>query len=141
MPITVRRFAPDEWRAYRELRLRALVESPESFGSTHAREVSRSDQEWEARLREGVKAEAQLPLVALSDDVPVGLAWGRQDANDASVAHLFQVWVAPEARARGIGRLLLDAVIGWAKTRSVRAIRLGVTPSHPAALRLYRRAG
>lgn len=137
----VRRFAPDEWRTYRDLRLRALAESPDAFGSTHEREVCRSDQEWEARLREGAGDDAQLPLVALSDAVPVGLAWGRQDRDDAGVAHLFQVWVAPEARARGIGRLLLDAVIEWAKARGVRAIRLGVTPSHPAALHLYRRVG
>ncbi|MHB0948381.1 MAG: hypothetical protein ACYC4J_04895 [Gemmatimonadaceae bacterium] len=33
-----------------------------------------------------------------------------------------------------MARLLLDTVIGWAKTRGVHMIRLGVTPRHPAAL-------
>jgi ribosomal protein S18 acetylase RimI-like enzyme len=139
--VTVRRFAPYEWSTYRALRLEALADSPDAFGSTYERESRRTDAEWEERLVEGSAAKGQMPIVAIVDETPIGLTWGRQDDEDASVGHLFQVWVSPEYRGRGVGRLLTDAVIEWARDLGLRSLRLGVTPSHPAALRLYRAAG
>ena len=141
MTISVRRFETDEWRVYRELRLGALRDAPDAFGSTYEREAARPEADWEQRLAAAVTARGEMPIVALSGATPVGLAWGRVDEREPTVAHLFQVWVAPEHRARGIGRSLTDAVIAWARELGVRALRLDVTPSHPAALRLYRRAG
>lgn len=141
MTIIVRRFVAAEWRMYRHLRLRALRDDPDAFGSTYDREAARADEDWEERLAAGVAEVGQLPIVALVGETPVGLAWGRVDERDATVAHVFQVWVAPEHRGRGIGRSLTDAVIEWARGLGLRALRLGVTPSDPAALRLYRRAG
>ena len=35
---TIRTFSPGEWRAYRDLRLRALTDSPDAFGRTLAEE-------------------------------------------------------------------------------------------------------
>lgn len=141
MSIAVRRFAPDEWRIYRELRLRALADSPDAFGSTYAREVARTDTEWAERLHVGANTDAQLPLVAFSGETAVGLAWARRDEHDLALAHLFQVWVSPTHRGQGAGRLLMNAVVAWARGLGLRTLRLGVTPSHPAALQLYRRAG
>jgi GNAT superfamily N-acetyltransferase len=141
MATTVRRFAADEWRTYRELRLRALAEAPDSFGSTHEREAARADTEWEERLHAGTTAKTQCPIVALVDEMPVGLAWGRLDEHEATLAHLFQVWVSPPYRGQGIGRLLTNAVIGWARDLGICTLRLGVTASDPAAFQLYRHAG
>ena len=141
MPVTIRRFAEHEWQVYRDLRLRALADSPDSFGSTYDREAAWADSVWQDRLRAGAAAAGQMPVVALIDDTPVGLAWGRRDDHERTVADLFQVWVAPRARGQGVGAQLMDAVIAWARGLGVRALRLAVTPSHPAALRLYRRAG
>jgi ribosomal protein S18 acetylase RimI-like enzyme len=141
MTITVRRFAAHEWRMYRELRLRALSDAPDAFGSRYDWEAARSDSDWEDRLRISAAAETEMPLVAFFDGTPVGLAWGRQDAHDATLAHLFQVWVSPPFRGRGVGRFLTDAVIAWARDRGIRTLRLGVTASHPAARHLYERVG
>jgi len=141
MPLTVRRFEASEWRTYRELRLHALADSPDAFGSTYEREAARDDTDWETRLREGARDEAQLPLIALVDETPVGLAWGRRDGHDHTLAHLFQVWVAPSHRGQHVGQQLTAAMIAWARELGVRIVRLGVTPSHPAAMRLYQRAG
>lgn len=139
--VVIRRFSVPEWRQYRELRLRALADSPDAFGSTHEREAIRPDADWEDRLRVGATSDLQLPLVAQVGERHVGLAWGRRDDHDPTLAHVFQVWVDPHYRGHGIGRALLDAVIAWARNLGVRTLRLGVTPSHPAALRLYRHAG
>ncbi|MCA9712598.1 MAG: hypothetical protein KDK70_42615, partial [Myxococcales bacterium] len=74
---SVRRLEPSEWRVYRELRLRALAESPDAFGSTLARERERSDEQWQARVAEGARSPSSLGLVAEVDGEPIGLAWGR----------------------------------------------------------------
>jgi hypothetical protein len=39
MAITLRRADPDDWRIYRELRLRALREEPQGYASTVDREL------------------------------------------------------------------------------------------------------
>jgi ribosomal protein S18 acetylase RimI-like enzyme len=139
--VTVRRFEESEWRMYRDLRLHALADSPDSFGSTYEREAVQSDVEWASRLRAGASDDNQMPVVALVDSLPVGLAWGRRHEHEPAVAHLFQVWVAPTHRRQGIGHLLTEAIIEWARDLGVRTVRLGVTPSHPAAVQLYERVG
>jgi len=47
---TIRNFTPDAWPAYRALRLRALEDAPDAFGSTLADESVRPPEEWAARL-------------------------------------------------------------------------------------------
>jgi GNAT superfamily N-acetyltransferase len=141
MAIVVRRFTASEWPEYRDLRLRALAESPDAFGSMFDREAKRSDDEWRNRLALAVRSDRELPLVAVVDGDGVGLAWARIDEQQADLARLFQVWVAPEARGLGVGRALLEAAISWARGAGARALRLGVTRMDSAAVRLYRRAG
>jgi GNAT superfamily N-acetyltransferase len=138
---TIRRFEPQEWRKYRRLRLRALAESPDAFGSTLALESERPDAEWVRRLEEGTDMRCHLPLVAQFGGEPIGLAWGRIDAADREMAHLYQMWVAPEHRRYGTGRLLLDAVIAWAERTGARCLALDVTCGDTSAMRLYGRAG
>jgi GNAT superfamily N-acetyltransferase len=141
MSIIVRRFAAEEWRTYRELRLNALAESPDAFGSTFEREAARSDDEWQYRLGEGTTSGRDLPLLAAVDDTPTGLAWARIDRDQPFVAHLFQVWVVPERRGHGVGRLLVDAAVAWARSVGAREMRLAVTVGESAAAHLYHRIG
>jgi ribosomal protein S18 acetylase RimI-like enzyme len=51
------------------------------------------------------------------------------------------MWVAPEARGRGVAVALLDASIAWARSIGAQCVRLGVVSGNDAATRLYRRAG
>jgi ribosomal protein S18 acetylase RimI-like enzyme len=60
---------------------------------------------------------------------------------EGPTASLYQVWVAPEARGRGIGAALLDAAITWARAHRAHALHLSVTAGDGAAARLYRRTG
>jgi GNAT superfamily N-acetyltransferase len=135
----VRRLAADEWRVYRDLRLRALADSPDAFSRTFLEEQAYSDETWTARLASA--ADSDLPLVAEADGEFVGLAWGRIDASSADEARLYQMWVAPSHRRIGAGRRLLETVIGWAKDAKVRWLDLGVTCGDTPAMKLYVRAG
>ncbi len=137
----IRPFAPHEWPIYKDLRLRALADSPDAFGSTLAAEQGRTDAEWARRLAAAAKSGGDLPLVAVLNGEPIGLAWGRIEKTSPDVAALYQMWVAPEGRRLGAGRILLEAVIAWAKDRSASYLDLGATLRESPAMHLYRDAG
>ncbi len=139
--IEVRRFAPHEWATYKDLRLRALADSPDAFARTLAEEQERSDAEWLNRLVTGANSRGELALVAEADGQPIGLAWGRIDEGTPDVATLYQMWVAPSHRRQGTGQALLDAAIAWARAKAARYLDLGVTYGDSSAMRLYARAG
>ena len=138
---TIRAFSANEWRVYRDLRLRALADSPDAFGSTLAAETGRLDAEWARRLASSVDSPLNLPLVAEVRGEPIGLAWGRIDTSDPDLAALYQMWVAPSHRGVGAGPMLLKAVIAWARARNASSLDLGVTCGDSPARRLYERAG
>jgi GNAT superfamily N-acetyltransferase len=138
---SVRPFRAHEWRTYRDLRLRALADSPDAFGATLTGEEIRADGEWANRLALGADDRWNLPLLAEAAARPVGLAWGRIEKATPDVAHVYQMWVAPTHRGQGAGRLLLDAIIDWASAAGVRRVVLGVTCGESPARRLYVRAG
>jgi len=137
----VRGFEAHEWVAYRDLRLAALAESPDAFGSTLSRESQLSDAEWASRLASGVNSALNFPAVAEFDNKPIGLSWGRIEESEPALAHLYQVWVHPDYRGLGAGKMLLEAVVGWAAGRQANYLELGVTCGDTAAMRLYTRAG
>lgn len=57
---------------------------------------------------------------------------------DARWTYLANVWTDPAHRRRGVGRLLLDAVLDWC--RSERMVRVVLNPSE-VSLPLYRSVG
>src|SRR5262249_33560708 len=119
----------------------SLADSPNAFGRTLAEEQIRSDAEWSSRLESGADARWNLPLVAEFGAEPIGLAWGRIDTSNPDVANVYQMWVAPTHRGVGAGRMLLGAVIRWAKAKNARFLDLGVTCGDTPAVHLYTSSG
>jgi GNAT superfamily N-acetyltransferase len=135
--IVVRRFDSREWLVYRRLRLTALADAPDAFGSTLAAEQGRADAHWEERLRIGVESPNDLPLLALADDEPAGLVWGKIDPAAPFTVHIYQMWVTPTRRRLGIGAALLGSLIEWARDRGASELVLSVTCGESPARRLY----
>jgi ribosomal-protein-alanine N-acetyltransferase len=61
--------------------------------------------------------------------------------NMAAECELEFVFVSPEARRQGIGRVLVQTVFGWARDLGAEEVRLEVRASNTDALRLYERYG
>lgn len=139
--VSVRRLEADEWQAYRDLRLRALAESPDAFGSTLAVEAEFPEERWSTRLAQGASSASDLPLAAERAGERVGLAWGRIEPFAAGEVHVYQMWVAPEARGQGAGRRLLETIVDWGRASNAHAVLLGVTCGDTPANHLYRALG
>ena len=140
-PILIRRLVPQDWEAYRAIRLRALADAPDAFCATLAEAQAWPAGEWLARLERAAVSGIDCPLVAEQEGGFVGLLWAKVDAADAARVDLFQVWVAPECRGRGVASRLLDEALAWARARGTRLVQLGVNRANANVVRLYERAG
>jgi ribosomal protein S18 acetylase RimI-like enzyme len=135
---SVRRLGAGEADLLRDLRLRALREAPMAFGSTLAREEAFEAQEWERWIAASAAGEGQATFIV---EPAAGLAIGVLDSDDPLLAHLYSMWVAPQARGTGAGRALVEAVIAWASERGARTLTTSVAEGNAAAARLYAGAG
>ncbi len=138
MEYQVLRAQPTEWQQLRSVRLRALEDSPDAFGSTLEEEQQLTDDEWRSRS-ENVNV-AQFLAIA-PDGNGLGIAVGAPYSGYEQTAGLFSMWVAPEARKRRIGIALVQAVIEWAQTESYHRIILDVGDANIPAIRLYQSCG
>ncbi|MBS1839935.1 MAG: GNAT family N-acetyltransferase [Acidobacteria bacterium] len=138
--ILIEQITPHNVSAFKEVRLCALREAPYAFGSTYAREVQFDDAEWAKRL-ERWNGKRGVGFLAMDDSMGCGIAGSLLDESDATRAQLVSMWTAPTHRGRGVGRLLVNAVLDWGKDRNVRTLLLMVTSNNESAIRFYERLG
>jgi len=134
-----RPMAADDWEEGFQLRLRALADDPDSFRRTLEEERTRAAQ-WEEAVSGSAAAPDREGWLAEIDGLPTGQASSGL-SEDGSTVHVFAMWVAPEARGRGVGRALLDAAEAWGRDRGAGRGYLAVTAGNEAAERLYGHAG
>jgi ribosomal protein S18 acetylase RimI-like enzyme len=137
--VEVRPARHEEWRELRTLRLRALADAPDAFGSTIDAEREFGEDRWHAWI-DGWDGAVNRCLVAVDDGEWLGMVVGSHEEGRDHV-HLYGMWVDPAARRRSIGTELVRAVFAWGSDRGAGEIRLGVTESNPAAVAFYRRMG
>jgi GNAT superfamily N-acetyltransferase len=131
----VRRAAIGDEPILRELRLQALSDSPDAFGSTYERELARTPLDWQRWLSPGATFVLDQP------GGPAGIVAGQHDALEAAVVHLMAMWVHPRARGTGGADALVAAVIAWAAAERASVIRLAVIKSNAPARHCYERNG
>ena len=134
--VELRAVTPEDWRLWREVRLAALTDAPDAFGSTLSYWSGDGDTElrWRKRLDD-----VPLNLVALVDGVPIGQASGM--VGEDGRAELISMWVSPGARGTGIADALVEAVAEWAEGVGASEIRLSVRRANDRAIRRYLRSG
>jgi GNAT superfamily N-acetyltransferase len=128
---------PTDWQRVRAVRLRALADAPDAFGTTLAEDEARSADSWRDRLAR----EDHATFLAVVDGRDVGMAVGGPSWRGDTTAGLYGMWVAPEARGQGVGDRLIEAVVAWARSRGHPRILLDVGDENAPAIRLYERHG
>lgn len=134
MSVEVREAGREDLPVWRDLRLRALRDSPDAFGSTYEREAGFTDEDWLERLtRPG-----SLPLLAYVDGAPAGLGGALEDP--PGWWHVVSMWTEPAYRGRGAGTAVLARLVGAGVARGLR-VHLDVETGNPGARAVYERAG
>ncbi|MET1059245.1 MAG: GNAT family N-acetyltransferase [Nocardioides sp.] len=129
--IEVRVLRPEEWRTWREIRLRSLADSPGAFGSTLAREQGYVEADWR-RWLDGVS------VLATVDGVPAALGGGFR-VRDGWM-QVVAMWTDPAYRRRGLAVRVLDIVVAAARAEGRRLV-LDVAEGNSAARNVYERYG
>ena len=138
--IVIRRAQASEWRALRDLRLRALGADPLAFGSTLAQELAFDEERWRRRASDGSGSATTSQWVA--QDGSGSLVGSIVVAQVEGKVYVFGMWVEPRCRGRGIGARLLDTGLTWAGSAFPgSAVLLDVNPRQTAAVRLYESRG
>jgi L-amino acid N-acyltransferase YncA len=129
--ISVRVLDASEWSVYRDIRLRALSESPQAFTATLAEEADRDERFWRDRMTQADR------LVAERDQLPLGIASLGPYEPDPTAGEVFGVYVVPDVRNSGIAWRLVEAAADlavrngyrqlyfWVGTDNARAVGFG----------------
>lgn len=121
---------------YKDLRIRALQDTPSAFGSTYAQESELTDDDWLERADQW-SGDNSAAFLALDSEVPCGLAGCFINRDDPSQADLVSMWVSAAHRRVGVGCALVNAVLDWARAKGVRRVQLMVTRNNDAAIKFY----
>jgi ribosomal protein S18 acetylase RimI-like enzyme len=136
--IAIERITHETAMVFKDVRLRALQDSPTAFSSTFARESQFPDEEWRKRAVRW-SSDGSAIFLAMDGDAACGMI-GAYEGNEQS-AQVISMWVAPEARRAGVGKRLVDAVAEWARSRAMRELKLMVTSVNAGAIAFYYRMG
>ena len=130
----IRLLRPEDADSIRKLRLEALLDSPESFGSSYEEEREYSLQKFQNRLEIG------FTFGAFQDGKLIGMVTLIPDTKHKTrhKAHIFAMYVTPGLRGQGIGKKLVKEAIETAKQiDGIEQILLSVVTSNDGAKHLY----
>ena len=135
--LIIRKFKKTEWLLYKKLRLESLKDSPDAFGSTYENEVKKDDLEWKDCLIDRITSKMSFPLIAEYDNKPAGLAWFNIEKENNKKSVLYQMWINPEFRNKGIGFKILKEYKDWSIKLGAKYLHLNVTTNNNSASHLY----
>lgn len=142
---TVRILTEHDFRIWWSLRKKALGEHPDAFGSSLDDALATSDEDAFRRFVDVSICEDNA-IYAAFDDVGtmVGVTgiFRERRPKELHRAGVWGVYVDPIARGHGLGGLLLNAVIAYARTiEGVLQLELTVASHNLAAASVYSKAG
>ena len=137
----IRRLTEDDLEALWMLRLRALTDNPESFGSTYKETIAQGNTWMLQRLRQ--EGEGTFYLGAFEESLIGMVRFLREEgAKDRHKGSVTSLYVLPQRRGQGIGKVLMQELIARAKRLAgLEQLHLAVVTTAVVACKLYRSLG
>ena len=133
--LLVRACRVDDAAVLRDVRLEALRDTPDAFGSTFGDAVTWPAERWVAMATDWNF------YLGYHDGRPAGMASGGRHEHYPGTHWLYGMYVTPGARGTGLADALVEAVSAWARTEGGAALYLHVTESVARARRFYEKIG
>jgi RimJ/RimL family protein N-acetyltransferase len=141
--VTIRPITRDELPCWWEMRLRALRDHPDAFGSDYETARQRGPG-YLVERNFGPDSGINVILAAFdADDTLLGTAGVFGDTGKrAHIAHVWGVYTVPEARGQGIASRLIDAALNHCRAYAgVLQAHISVNVDNAGALHVYTAAG
>ena len=142
--LAIRALAAVDLPAYKALRDEMLFAHPEAFTSDAAEEVVKEPADYLQRLGLDRRERGHFVLGAWRGEHLVGAIGLERDRRRKGnhIGHVIGMMVRREARRQGVGRALLEGLIGEARrSAGMEMLTLTVTAGNAAAVGLYETSG
>ena len=130
----IKQATAEDWQLLRDIRLRALADSPEAFLETVEHASTFPESQWRNRA-----SPSDTQASFLRDD-GTGMV-SCFVAGDPSTVFLVAMWVAGAERGTGLARDLVEQVVTWARDHGAARVCLSVEAENGRAARLYEKCG
>jgi GNAT superfamily N-acetyltransferase len=130
----IKQVTPEHWQLLRDVRLRALADSPEAFLETVEHASTFPESRWRERAS---PSETQASFLAEDEAGMVSCFV----AGDPSTVFLVAMWVAGARRGTGLAEKLVERVVAWAREHGAARVCLSVEAGNDRAARLYEKCG
>jgi GNAT superfamily N-acetyltransferase len=121
--------------ALRSVRLEALLDSPQAYGSTYQECLTWTNRQWRNVCRDWNY------YLGEQDGRVVGVASGGVNDRYPRTLWLYGMYVTPRARGTGIAEQLVEVVAEWARDQGESSLYLHVAAPMVRARAFYERAG
>jgi GNAT superfamily N-acetyltransferase len=119
----------------RAIRLEALLDSPEAYGSTYKESRTWADRHWQALCRQWNY------YLGEHEGRVVGVASGGLNELHPGTRWLYGMYVSPSARGSGVADLLVNVVEKWARSEGADELYLHVAEPMARARAFYESVG
>jgi ribosomal protein S18 acetylase RimI-like enzyme len=137
----IRKLTVEDLDALWTLRLQALSDNPEAFGSTYEETLARGKESYRWRLSQ---EEDIFLLGAFEDESLIGMVgfFREEGMKTRHKGFVVSMYVLPEKRGYGAGRALMQELIARARQiAGLEQLLLAVVTTNRAAIQLYRSLG
>jgi len=138
--VLVRKLTIDDLDAVWMLRLQALTDNPEAFGSTYAETLARGKEVFRERLAQG----DNVFFLGAFDETLIGIVgfFREEGLKNRHKGYVVSMFVLPEKRGYGVGKALMQELIVQARQISgLEQLYLAVVTTNRAAILLYQSLG
>lgn len=133
--VNYRKVTPDDWRQFKEIRLKGYQTDPQAFGGAVVKDATGD----ESFLHERLSREDRFFFVAEEDNIFVSIAGAKKVENGDW--HLIAVYTIPEFRGKGISKKVCELVIEEIKLMGIEHMCLEVNIDQKNAVEQYKNMG